>query len=670
MKHFFLLLIAFTIPMVSCSASPATKVLLANADTVKIAQVKAGTLKEAHTSWWGFDKDDSTEALQNAINSGVPILIVDNMGSDWIVNKPIVLVSNQKIIFEDGVVVQAMKGKFEGKKDSLFEAQDVHDVVMEGQGNVVFRMQKADYDNPKLYAKAEWRHGIALYNCKDVTLRNLTVTKTGGDGLYLGDKQRGGYNENIWVEKMNFDDNYRQGISVISAQNLTIKDSRLANTKGTSPEAGIDFEPNSSLQRIVNCVLDNCVIENNKGGGIDISTTSFNGDSLPVTITLNNCSFSGNASSTGIFSTTTFSSDNPVDATVNVVNCTFDHKSITIRNPLEGKTHFTFKNCTFDYSGLKTEPIMLTVRPTEHLASDGNKAILGGVSFDHSTVKMSGDGNPIRISLAPIGSLQGNVQLSNSFTGSLFVDREGKTTQFDIDSYIQQIQKPLKEISAQKLATLLLDKLQVPVKSDTTKPPKSFSIRNKFTFLQYAKAGEEVTINVSVGKVYDRETNVDLISPDGKKIKTYKLEYGNPTAANEIKFTAETTGFYRVVRTQGFTQLIDIYSNNPGNGLLIDQPMQFIPNGRLYFQVPVGVKNFSIGFAPDDQTSVTLRDPSGKEVESYRFRQPQLVSGSRVDASKSEIWSVDVRGTVTIAMYEPLAPIASTNPATMLRVEP
>ena len=103
MKPSLLLFVALGSLTAGCSAAPtpAPKVLLAQADTSKIAQVKAGTLKTANASWWGFDKDDATDCLQNAINSGVPKLIVDNTGSDWIINKPLTLVSNQEIDFAD-----------------------------------------------------------------------------------------------------------------------------------------------------------------------------------------------------------------------------------------------------------------------------------------------------------------------------------------------------------------------------------------------------------------------------------------------------------------------------------------------------------------------------------------------------------------------------------------
>ncbi len=68
-------------------------------DAAKIAGVADGTITEAKASWWGFDPEDSTAALQAAIDSGVPKLIVEKMAGPWIVT-PITLVSNQEILFE------------------------------------------------------------------------------------------------------------------------------------------------------------------------------------------------------------------------------------------------------------------------------------------------------------------------------------------------------------------------------------------------------------------------------------------------------------------------------------------------------------------------------------------------------------------------------------------
>ena len=113
-------------------------------DAKKIAEVKSGRLQEAKASWWGFDKTNSTKCLQEAINSGVKKLTVDNTGSPWIID-PITLVDNQEIIFADGVQVLARVDGFKGKEDSLFTADRKQNITLRGDGRVVLKMNKKDY---------------------------------------------------------------------------------------------------------------------------------------------------------------------------------------------------------------------------------------------------------------------------------------------------------------------------------------------------------------------------------------------------------------------------------------------------------------------------------------------------------------------------------------------
>ena len=125
------------------------------------------------------------------------------------------------------------------------------------------------------------------------------------------------------------------------------------------------------------------------------------------------------------------------------------------------------------------------------------------------------------------------------------------------------------------------------------------------------------------------------------------------------------------MRTQDFSQRIDINSANPGNGYLIDKSTDFLPmQGRIYFQVPAGVKEFTLGVNSDTSVDAALLNPQGKEVERHnQIGSLQLFTAKRSDASQSEIWSLDITHAVwaaTITMYAPLVPIISTNPKTLL----
>ncbi|NLN17649.1 MAG: right-handed parallel beta-helix repeat-containing protein [Firmicutes bacterium] len=244
-------------------------------DPEAIEALKAGKLQVANASWWGFDPEDATEILQAAIDSGAPTLVVPNMGQDWIV-RPLRLRSNQKIILEDGVVISAKKGEFRGTNDSLFVARDVENLIIQGYGATI-RMHKEDYAAPP-YTKGEWRMGISLRGCRNVQILGLTIENTGGDGIYLGRGTRP-VNERIVIRDVIADNNYRQGISVISARGLLIEDCVFRNTSGTAPMAGIDFEPNRDDEVLEDIEIRNCVFAGNEGSGITFYMKNMSPDS-------------------------------------------------------------------------------------------------------------------------------------------------------------------------------------------------------------------------------------------------------------------------------------------------------------------------------------------------------------------------------------------------------
>ena len=85
------------------------------------------------------------------------------------------------------------------------------------------------------------------------------------------------------------------------------------------------------------------------------------------------------------------------------------------------------------------------------------------------------------------------------------------------------------------------------------------------------------------------------------------------------------------------------------------------------------MKGFNIGISSDSAVDVALMDPEGKEVERRNnLQSKQLFSGSRADASNSEIWSLDFSHPIWIVylhMYAPLVPVVSTNPNTLLQAK-
>ena len=235
------------------------------------------------------DADEDTAAFQSAIDSGAEEVLVPNRGRPWIV-QPLFGRSNLKLALEKGAVVEAKKGAFRGVGACMFKFDCCTNVTVSGYGATI-RMHKWDY-LAEPYKHSEWRHGLSFLSCVNVTVEGVSLVETGGDGVYLGVSARAaaeGACLHVTIRDVTCERNNRQGISVISAEDLLVENCDLNNTYGTSPEAGIDFEPNHPFNRFVNCRMKNCRMRNNMGSGMEFWMTRFNGDTRPVSILVEDC---------------------------------------------------------------------------------------------------------------------------------------------------------------------------------------------------------------------------------------------------------------------------------------------------------------------------------------------------------------------------------------------
>ena len=255
-------------------------------DSRAVAEVRAGTRTTAYAAWWGFDAIDSTRFVQAAIESGATKVVIPYMGQDWIIT-PITLAANQEIVLEPGVVVSAKRGAFKGSHDSLFKAQSKQNITIGGYG-ATLAMQKQDYMSDA-YQKAEWRTALYFDSCSNIKVYGLTIKDTGGDGVYLGDAGEPGYNQNVVIQDVFFDNNYRQGISLISAEDVSIHNCVFKDTGGTGPAGGIDLETDHPSNRLVNITVRNCIAENNEGPGFIVSPAKLSSESKDISVRFENC---------------------------------------------------------------------------------------------------------------------------------------------------------------------------------------------------------------------------------------------------------------------------------------------------------------------------------------------------------------------------------------------
>lgn len=252
------------------------------AEPERVADVIEGRSAVANASWWGFDEEDSTRFVQAALDSPAPRVVIPNMGKPWVVEPLSVNRDDVEVFFEQGAVVEAKRGAFRGRNDSLLTVWDRKNIVLSGYG-AVLRMHKQDYWNEP-YRRAEWRHALDIRGCTNVKILGLTLSNSGGDGIYLSSTANLPHVKDVVVRDVVCDGNNRQGMSVISAENLLVENSVFSNTIGTAPMAGIDLEPNRAWQSMVNVVIRNCLFLDNSQLGMHVWLSNLNAESRPVSI--------------------------------------------------------------------------------------------------------------------------------------------------------------------------------------------------------------------------------------------------------------------------------------------------------------------------------------------------------------------------------------------------
>jgi len=625
---------------------------------------------EARASWWGFNLEDATAALQAAINSGARRLIVEDMGTPWIVDR-LTLASNQEIIFEKGVVVQAKRGAFHGGGDCLFSAASKRNITLIGPG-ATLRMWKQDYDDKTQYKHAEWRHVLSFTSCARVRVEGLRLADSGGDGIYLGVARKGVPCSDVVITNVTCVNNYRQGISVISARNLLIEDCTLKDTGGTAPQAGIDFEPNEATEELVNCVMRNCVSENNKGDAFTFYLRQLRADSKPVSIRLEHCRAFGCRRSVA-FVTGNDSETAGVKGKAAFFDCRFEgskQAGISIGDKPVAGVRMRFEDCQI-IDPAASEP---GSSPIEFASGANSVGAIGRVALDRCVIQDTQDRLPMSYQ-----DRSGGVGLSD-ITGTLTLRRGTQEKAYRLTPELIARWMPFRSFKQFSRIDTTGWRYE-PVLPTSEREPSPHSIvrlRGASEWLLWAEAGEQVQFTVlvrPVGKGDSKHTPVSLISPSGKLTRMAAATGEKETAYD---FKAAERGAFRIVCEAGnWTATV----NSPRHRLSLyapNAPFHLLgTTGRFWFRVPAGTKEFGVkvsGGGGTECVKVALYDAAGHKVEEKDSigRAHQFLV-TRKHSAQGEIWSLrfDKPGTGVLEDFyvqlQGIAPLLSPTREGLLR---
>jgi len=625
-------------------------VLCAGADYQKeLAAVKSGRINTARAEWWGYNSVDCTKSLQNALNSGVKKLIISKQSGPWLLKKTLLLPSDIEIVFKTGAEIKAAKGCFKRNIDSLMKARDRKNITLRGKG--IITMRKADYQNSKLYKPGEHRHTLGFFSCENIKVEGLTLQKSGGDGIYVNKVK------NILIDKVTLDDHHRQGISVISAENLLIRDCIIKNTKGTAPECGIDFEPNRPNEKLINCRVVNCRFENNANSAITVNCTRLFSKSEPVDILVENCVFKGGKHGVSFLQMQRKGKESTAKGKILYKNCRIDSPTFsamhvdTIRS---SGLQVEFENLVVSQAQSSVAPIYFYIR--KFLNEDYGNLKFINCKFSAPNAKNIVD--CVNYSSGALEKVEGNVFFNGT---SVNLPKIIKTLGFNQKRPAMTLGK----IDAAKL-------IPAEFSAKLNKKPCKFILRGNIDIALYATKGNKVIVELEyfrLGRYKTPPLELTIIEPGGKKMQLGKLEY-KAKQTQEFSFTPKRSGTY-ILKTPRSRNCVTIKNISVPWAVFCRKKSGLFnllaPNGAIYFSIPAKVDNFWFEIAGNGGKMVV---DATLEVDGIVVAEDKNISRSKyfhinlqsADKPRLAKLSVNARSGFFITLPTPLLPIFSNSP--------
>jgi hypothetical protein len=230
----------------------------------------------------GFGGDD-TNVLQTALNNTAANGQTLEIPAGGYNINPVSFPANSNVFVDTGVTVTANSGYGDGVRMLNISSSNVT-ITGASAAVSVFHMRKAEYTS------GEQRHCLNIADASNVTINGISCNDSGGDGLYVS------YSTNVTVQDSVFDNNRRQGSSIVGGVNhIHYLRDHFTNTNGTAPQSGIDIEPNGPKDFLLDVRIEDSYTDGNAGDGLMVSTWLMNSTSQPISVTVSGHHSTGNA---------------------------------------------------------------------------------------------------------------------------------------------------------------------------------------------------------------------------------------------------------------------------------------------------------------------------------------------------------------------------------------
>jgi len=166
---------------------------------------------------------------------------------------------------------------------------------------------------------------------------------------------------------------------------VRIENCVLSNTRGTPPESGIDLEPDSPEDMLVNVVISNCISENNAGAGFIASVSWLTATSREISVLFVDC-YARKCVLTGFFAWAVEEKNRP-RGLIEFRNCTSEDiissgtlATWKVNSPLKVR----FDNCKWRNvaMGKDKSPLDLTMKRSETTSQTGGIEFVNCYLYD------------------------------------------------------------------------------------------------------------------------------------------------------------------------------------------------------------------------------------------------------------------------------------------------
>lgn len=209
----------------------------------------------------GNGSTNDTAAIQAAINQ-----VAGKGGTVLVPNGTYMIDAVTRLLLKSNMTLRMTSGAVLKAKPNNQNHHGIIKIDKASNVNVIGGKVQGERDQHVGDKSGEFGMGIEIYGASNVVIEGVAAVDMWGEGFYVDEKS-----SKITFCSVVADNNRRNGLSIISADGVVVKNSIFRNTNGRYPYTGLDIEPDHDSVGVNNVQILNSSFYGNQGSGIQSS---------------------------------------------------------------------------------------------------------------------------------------------------------------------------------------------------------------------------------------------------------------------------------------------------------------------------------------------------------------------------------------------------------------